>query len=81
MSDLERLLAAKADADRQLAEAEAGLLAELVAAKKAYRADRSPGNRDRKDTAAAAVQAYRAVIRAGRTVHDVAGDAVASLEG
>jgi hypothetical protein len=81
VSDLERLLAAKADADRQLAEAETGLLAELVTAKKAYRANRSPANRERKDAAVAAISAYRLVVRVGRTVHDVAGDTVVALEG
>jgi hypothetical protein len=79
--DLERLLAAKADADQQLADAEAGLLAELTAAKAAYRSHKSPENRERKDAAVAAVQAFRAVIREGRTVHAIAGDAVAALEG
>jgi hypothetical protein len=81
VSDLERLLAAKRDADRQLAEAEEGLLVELVAAKKAYRADRTPANRERRDASVAAIGAYRGVVREGRTVHEIAGDAVAALEG
>ena len=81
MNELARLLAAKEEADRQLAEAHEGLIAELVAAKDAYRADPTPENRERKDAAVSAVVKYRAVIREGRTTHDVVGDAVAALEG
>jgi hypothetical protein len=57
------------------AEREDAAVAELVAAKDAYRRNPSEANRARKAAAVAAVQALRADERSGRTGPRVAGDA------
>jgi hypothetical protein len=58
------------------------LLAELVAAKQAYRDDPSEENKRRKADAVAAVREHRARERAGRAGNAVGGDAtVAGQEG
>lgn len=57
------------------AQREDAAVAELVAAKDAYRTDPSDANRDRKAAAVAAVQALRAAERADRTGVQVCGDA------
>ncbi len=72
--DLEGLLAAKADADAAVAEAEQQLLDELAAAKDAHRDDPTPESKDRRDAVAADVRAYREATRAFRTSL-VGGDA------
>lgn len=73
---LQDLIAQKEAADAALREAEEGLLAELVAAKEAFRADPSPENLARKEAAVDAIRAYRGVVRAERGArHQVAGDA------
>ncbi len=67
IGDLERML--------PHAEREEAALAELVAAKDAYRDDPSEGNRNRKANAVTAVQDIRAEERDGRDTHGLAGDA------
>lgn len=67
MTDLERLLAEKAAADSALAEAEAGLLDDLAAAKEDHRLHPTPGTRAGKVAAAERLRAYRSVVRGGRT--------------
>lgn len=78
MADINELIEAKRAADAALADAEAGVLDELVAAKDAYRTDPSEGNRTRKAAAVSAIQYVREVQRTGRATHAVGGDAVAS---
>lgn len=51
------------------------LLAELTAAKQAYRDDPTDENRERKATAVDAVRAHRMQARAGRTRPAITGDA------
>lgn len=74
-SDLDRLVAAKREADAAFIGAEEGLLAELAEAKAAYRDDPSEENKTRKAEAAARVQGYRALARVNRT-GVIGGDAV-----
>lgn len=76
--DVAALLEQRAALDAQLEAAEAGVLAELVAAKEAYRADPSPENKVRKAAAVGAVQQLRAHLRVGRTSNQVGGDAFVS---
>lgn len=80
MSDLEKLLAAKAKADGALADAETVLLERLADAKAAYREDRSEKNKAAKAKAVEDLQAYRAVVRSGRGGVSVGGDAVRANE-
>lgn len=80
MSEFHELLAAKNAADAALLDAEASVLAELVAAKDAYREDPTSANRERKAAAIESVVALRALQRAGREAHAVGGDAFLSPE-
>lgn len=83
MTDLERLAAAKREADAALADAEAAMYAKLVDAKEAYRASPNVRTRAARDAAVAEVQAYRAAQRADRPAGSggsVGGDAYLSPE-
>jgi len=80
MSDLQDLLANRRAAEDALAAAEGDLLADLVAAKDAHRANPTQDSRARKAAAVEAVQEYRAATRAGRSGHGVGGDAFLSHE-
>lgn len=76
--DVRDLLARKAELDGQFADLEAAALVELVDAKDALRADPdSEEAKQRKTAAVEAVQLFRELTRAGRTVA-VGGDAVVS---
>ncbi len=75
MSDIDALLAAKTAADTALADAEAGLQEELVAAKDAHRAAPNLDTKARKDAAVAAIQTFRCVVRKDRVGVAVGGDA------
>lgn len=82
MSELDDLIAAKAAADAALASAEDGARRRLLAAKEALRDN--PDDEDAKAEKAEAVaemQAVRGVLREGRQVTAVGGDAVASQGG
>lgn len=80
MSDIEGLVAAKAEADAALAAAEADALHRLVAAKDTYRANPTAEGKAEKDAAATELRALREVVRADRTGPAVAGDAFLSTE-
>lgn len=67
MTDLERLLADKANADAALADVEAQLLEDLAEAKDAYGADPSSEGKAAKQAAAEALRLYRQVVRSGRS--------------
>ncbi len=74
MTDIDKLLADKAAADAALAGHEERLLAELVAAKEAYRYDPSDDNGEAKRSAAQRLRAYRQVTRADRDGVGVVAD-------
>lgn len=76
--DLAALIAQRAALDEAIGGAHDDALAELVAAKAAYRADPSEANRARKAAAVTAVQQVRAHLREGRTTTQVGGDAFLS---
>lgn len=81
MADVAALLAQKADLEAQLVAAEQDALAELLAAKEAYRANPTNETAQRRLDAIAAIQAIRALVRAGRPLA-VGGDAfVATIPG
>lgn len=76
--DLAELLAQRAALEQQIADRHDLVLAELVAAKEAARADPTETNRARRAAAVAQVQQLRAALREGRTVPQVGGDAFVS---
>lgn len=76
--DLAALIAQRAALDDQITAAHDDALAELVAAKEAFRADPSEANRYRKAAAVGAVQRLRGHLRVGRTTTQVGGDAFVS---
>lgn len=76
--DLAALIAQRAALDDQITAAHDDALAELVAAKEAFRADPSEANRYRKAAAVGAIQRLRLHLRAGRTSTQVGGDAFVS---
>ncbi len=80
--DIQQLLAAAAEAKRNLDLAVADLLAELEAAKEEARDNPTDANHERRRAAVRAIQQYRAFARTDRAGTSVGGDArVTGAEG
>lgn len=75
MPELDVVLDKLSQAKQDLAAAESDAIAELIAAKAAYRANPNPGRLKRKQDAVTAIQRIRAAARAGRKGNTVGGDA------